>query len=272
MKKVIESSTTHIDTWNKSIWLLTLSEPFKALEQIQDCIKQTKTSGNVSDLAMAYLNGAHCNLLLTHLNEAKTYLASALELYEKQNDLIGIALSNIIDGAINLEQGALDQALENHSRAVELAQKAANPYVECYALTNIGIVLLHAEEIHEALSYFMQAATILKNVEEKGGTRDPLLQELDAVLFTNLGEAFLAIGETDNATGYLELARIAAENVQDIFSEIKILRNLAVVARRRREPDKAWELLQQAINKAERSEQKLVLIEIRIEQAILSIE
>ncbi|HRU29962.1 MAG TPA: GAF domain-containing protein, partial [Treponema sp.] len=180
----------------------------------------------------------------------------------------------LLESAIFLQQGSLDRALEDATKALEIAKSSEHLVLEAKAENSLGEVLVKAGAIHEGLEYLMQAASCLKRLETGASEHihNEDIHELQTRLFLNLGNAFLSIGETGNSIDYFELSLQSAEQNNDESSRMVILKGLSTAYRRSGDRTKAQDLLYQSIELAQKSKQELMLLDLYLEQALILIE
>lgn len=257
-----------IDRLNNEARALLMRSPAEARALAEDAVSMSSHSGYEKGRAAALINLAWCRFYLSELEGAVVAGSEALDLYGSMDDLVGVSLAFSILGAVDHERGDYDRALDRHMKALELARTAERKDCEATALAMVGEVLKDAGDVREALNYFMRAAEAMKD----GPLDSSESVELEASLFANIGQAFLDLGETENAAGYLELALGAAESSGDAVAEVRSIVGLAIVARRRGDRVAASALLDRALMLSSAGGQVLAGVETRIEQATLFIE
>ncbi len=256
------------DKLNEEARGILLRAPAEVRILAEDAISRSRREGYEQGRAAALINLAWSRFYLSELEAAVVAGTEALDLYGKSDDLAGVSAAFCILGAVDHERGDYDRALDLCMKALELARSAERKDREAAALAMIGEVLKDAGEVREALDYFMRAAEAMKG----GSDEFPMSAEQEANLFVNIGQAFLDLGETDNASGYLELGLGAAESNGDALAEIRAVKGLAVVARRKGDRILAAGLLGRALARSTSAGQILAGVETRIEQATLLIE
>ncbi len=257
-----------IDKLNEEARSLLLRAPGEVRFLAEEAVSRAHREGYARGRAAALINLAWSRFYLSELEAAVTAGTEALDLYGKLDDLAGVSAAFCILGAVDHERGDYDRALDLCMKALELARSAERKDREAAAFAMVGEVLKDAGEVREALDYFMRAAEAMKG----GSDEFPMDPEQEANLFVNIGQAFLELGETENASGYLELGLGAAELNGDALAEIRAVKGLAVVARRKGDRVLAAELLDRALARSSSAGQILAGVETRIEQATLFIE
>jgi len=257
-----------IDELNDSSWQVMLRDPVGAADIATHALELSRTIHYDKGIASALLNSAWCHLFLSDLSGAETFALEALNLYNAMDDLLGLSLSYNVLGAVFHERGEFDKALERFMKSLEIAKSLGRKDREAASLNNVGEVLKDAGEIQEALTYFMRASEAMKAMgdEKAAGV------EIEPNVLVNIGEAFLALGETENASSYLELALDSAEAVEDAGTEARTLKALANVAKRRGFVKEAQDLFTRALERAQSTGQILIASEAMTENAELLIE
>lgn len=235
-----------------------------------DALIEERPSTDPIRLAWNYIRKARSVLLLSRTKEAQEWAMKALELFKAHQHTRGLVHVFLFLGILFLEQGALEKSLENTTLAIELAQNMKSPELEILGFHTVGQVLLKTGEVHEALQYFLQADKKIKEATSLQGSK--AFYELETLLFINLGEAFVALGETDNGAEYFALAQEAAAHLNNVAVDIRILKGLAIIQKRRGFRKEALEMLERAIEAAQRYSLRLYLIELWLEVGVIYIE
>jgi len=263
----------------ETAWKLSAVNPAAAIEKAESLYEQAGELNSKKGKAWALLIKARGAFMMSDLELAKTSVLDAIACFQKYKEMTSLAEAFLLESAIFLQQGSLDRALEDATKTLEIAKSCEHLVLEAKAENSIGEVLVKAGAVQEGLEYLMQASECLKKIETKAvqetadqGERTGEIQELQARLFFNLGNAFLTIGETNNAIDYLELALQASEQNQDSASQINILKGLSIAHRRSGDRTKAQNLLYQSIALAQQSKQDLLLLDLYLEQALILIE
>lgn len=263
----------------ETAWKLSAVNPAAAIETAESLYEQAGELNSKKAKAWALLIKARGAFMMSDLELAKASVLDAIACFQKYKEMTSLAEAFLLESAIFLQQGSLDRALEDATKTLEIAKSCEHLVLEAKAENSIGEVLVKAGAIQEGLEYLMQASECLKKIETKAvqetadqGEGLGEIQELQARLFFNLGNAFLTIGETNNAIDYLELALQSAEQNQDSASQITILKGLSIAHRRSGDRTKAQNLLYQSIALAQQSKQDLLLLDLYLEQALILIE
>jgi diguanylate cyclase (GGDEF)-like protein len=260
-------------------WKLSSSHPILAIEKVETLYHRAEELQYQKGKAWALLIKSRSAFMMSNMELANTSVNKAISMFQKDNELLSLAEAFLMKSAISLKQGALDKALNAATKTLEIAKSCNDVLLEARAENGLGEVLLKAGAVHESLEYLMQASTYLKNLENNAkeeptdteSSQDDILN-LQARLFYNLGNAFLSIGETNNAIEHFELALASTEQNQDKTLELLIYKGLSVAYRRSGNRAKAQDLLFQAIEYAQTLQQDLMLLELYLEQALILIE
>jgi len=257
-----------IDELNDSSWNVMLKDPAKAADIATHALDLSRRCQYDKGRASALLNSAWCHLFLSDLSGAESIASEALELYNTMDNLLGLSLGYNLMGSVFHQRGDFDKALEWFMKSLEIAKSLGRKDREAAALNNVGEVLKDSGEIQEALTYFMRASEAMKAMgdEKTDGV------EIEPNVLVNIGESFLALGETENASSYLELALDSAEAVEDAGTQARTLKALAHVAKRRGSVKDAQDLFSRALEIAQSSGQVLIASEAMTENAELLIE
>ncbi|MCX7656311.1 MAG: diguanylate cyclase [Treponemataceae bacterium] len=251
-------------------FLLPITEIEEQVGAEEESRKEEYSPRDPIRLGWSYIRKARSVLLLSRTKEAQEWALKALELFKAHQYTQGLVHVFLFLGILFLEQGALEKSLENTTLAIELAQNMKSPELEILGLHTVGQVLLKTGEVHEALYYFLQADKKIKESSLLQGSK--AFYELETLLFINLGEAFIALGETDNGAEYFSLAQEAATHVNNVGIEIRILKGLAIIQKRKGARKEALELLERAVEQAKRYSLRLYLIELWLEIGVIYIE
>jgi len=284
-----DSRATLVDVLINEItkaWKLSAVNPADAIERAESLYNRAGELNYKKGKAWAQLIKARGALMMSDLELAKASVLDAIACFQKYKEMTSLAEAFLLESAIFLQQGSLDRALEDATKALEIAKSYELLVLEAKAENSIGEALVKAGAIQEGLEYLMQASECIKKAETRGiantGVSDlskngnseipDEIPELQARLFFNLGNAFLSIGETNNAIDYFELALQSAEQSEDSASQIHILKGLSTAYRRSGDRTKAQNLLYQSIALAQQGQQDLLLLELYLEQALILIE
>ncbi|MEW6564080.1 MAG: diguanylate cyclase [Spirochaetota bacterium] len=255
-------------------WKLCAFDPSLAMNSAQLLYQRAKELNYKKGKAWVLLVKARASLQLSDLEQAKTSVLEAINCFQKYKELTSLAEAFLLESAIFLQQGSLDRALEDATKALEIAKSSEHLVLEAKAENSLGEVLVKAGAIHEGLEYLMQVASCLKRLETGASEHihNEDIHELQTRLFLNLGNAFLSIGETGNSIDYFELSLQSAEQNNDESSRMVILKGLSTAYRRSGDRTKAQDLLYQSIELAQKSKQELMLLDLYLEQALILIE
>ena len=117
--------------------------------------------------------------------------------------------------------------------------------------------------LEEAESYFQQALTILREVQDRRGEANAL---------SSLGEVALQRGQLEEAEAYYRRALVMVREMHDRFLEAGTRSGLATIYVQRGEHDLAEELYRQALDLARTTQAGRVIVRILLEFACFLIE
>jgi response regulator RpfG family c-di-GMP phosphodiesterase len=100
-------------------------------------------------------------------------------------------------GAIENERGNVPEALSHHLLALDHARLLSDPAAEAKVLNNIGIAFAYAGLYRDALPCLIRATSIAP---------ETIRERLLPMTYSNLAQAYLAMGDLDKALGAIERA------------------------------------------------------------------
>ncbi|AEJ19033.1 diguanylate cyclase with TPR repeats [Gracilinema caldarium DSM 7334] len=267
-------------------WKLSSAHPILAIEKVETLFHRAEELQYQKGKAWALLIKSRSAFMMSNMELANSSVNKAISMFQKDNEISSLAEAFLIKSAISLKQGSLDKALNAATKTLEIAKSCNDILLEARAENGLGEVLLKAGAVHESLEYLMQASSYLKKLEnnfkqessdivfseDEYSPADDEILNLHARLFYNLGNAFLSIGETNNAIEHFELALESTEQNQDNTLELLIYKGLSIAYRRNGNRSKAQDLLFHAIEFAQTLQQDLMLLELYLEQALILIE
>lgn len=202
------------------------------------------------------------------IGRAETAAGESLEAFIAVDDLGGAARAFRLMGSCDHELGDLNRALERFMKALELARSVGDPSLEAASLTDIGEILTESGERREALSYFLEAAEVLKSQR----TEDAASGAEEGGVLLSIGQTLSALGETENAAGYLELALDAAERNASVRLESRACLSLGVLERRRGNAQAFGALIERGVRAARVDGAAPIVVDALLARAELRIE
>ncbi len=116
--------------------------------------------GNRLQLAYLLFNHTGTQIQLGLLEDARSSLTTALEIFETFDDMRGRAVSLTNLSLVRLFQQAPEEAKEIGSRALRASREIANSVIEAAALANLGNAERDLGEMDAALSHMKEAIAI----------------------------------------------------------------------------------------------------------------
>ena len=116
--------------------------------------------GNRLQLAYLLFNQTGSQMQLGLLDDARTSLTAALEIFETFDDMRGRAVSLTNLSMVRLLQQAPDEAKALGERALRAAREIANSVIEAAALANLGNAERELGELEAALAHMHEAIAI----------------------------------------------------------------------------------------------------------------
>jgi len=128
------------------------------------------------------------------VGDAESYYLRALELYERIGHRVGLASIFVDLGLFHTELGLLDRALEFYTRARELADEIAFPFVACVERIDASYCYRLRGELDMAKASAESALAIARDIKS---------QHLESAALGTLGAAECALGDNAAATAHL---------------------------------------------------------------------
>ena len=238
----------------------------EAAAQFEAAANIYRTLGNRLQLAYLLFNQTGSQMLLGLLDDARSSLTAALEIFETFDDTRGRAASLTNLSMVRLLQRAPDEAKEIGLRALHAAREIANSVIEAGALANLGNAERELGELDAALTHMKEAIAIRERLnrsatfEELGDfalaqmkagdadavrTADDIVQRADAsgentvwphYCFWAAARVYHDQGDTNRATAALqraeELVRVqldamADQRSREAFGELASVRGIS---------------------------------------------
>ncbi|HVG40854.1 MAG TPA: adenylate/guanylate cyclase domain-containing protein [Chitinophagaceae bacterium] len=177
-------------------------DPSKALSLAQQAQNVSKKINFLKGEAYALKNMGLIYQVQGKYKETLDYFDQSLEIFERQNDKVGI--SNLLNnkGSIYAEQGDDARALQYCLQSLKIAEEIKDKMRIMSALVNIGSIY-HNKEDPRAKDYLLKALPIC----EETGNKDAF-----GVIAGNIGEIYSDLGNTDSSLIYYQKALNANKN------------------------------------------------------------
>ncbi len=141
-------------------------------------------------------------------------------------------------GAIYIEKGELDRALEHLEQCLNLRKEIGNPHDVAVTLHNIAIIHTRKGNLDQALTYFEQS---LANWKKIGNPHDI------AKVLNKIGFVYREKGELNEALTYLEQSLEYWNEIDHLDGIAIALQSIGVIHADRGELDRALEYLEQSL-------------------------
>ncbi len=191
------------------------SQSMQQLEQ-QDKKESEVYAGNLYQIGMIFY-------YTRNIPYALHYLAQAMEIFKKIENIRGI--SNCLHALANIQvaQGQFEAAYANYNKSLEYDKLLGNPDSELITLQAIGNLFLTAGTIIKAEEFFKQSLTIAEKLNKRVGI---------ATLNYNLGMVTLAQGKYEDSFFLLQKALIISEELGDKSTCAYVLKTLGELFRK----------------------------------------
>jgi CHAT domain-containing protein/tetratricopeptide (TPR) repeat protein len=175
------------------------SQPDSAIYYLQEALPFLEEAQNWSYYVSAY-NGLFSSYFLKmDYDQAEHYAQLAVQQAEKHKEAAGVPLGRAYSnlGRFYREKGALDQALTQYRKALEVLQAQPSPNLNDLALVygNMGVVFRRKGDFGEATRYYEKSLALL---QEMYGKKHPRI----ASLYYTLGRSHEEAGEKEEALAH----------------------------------------------------------------------
>ena len=204
--------------------------------------------------AMLYSLGS-LHMFEYKLDEARSRLGLACELFDQVGDVHGGALALRNLAFVDRIQGRLDEAMAGYEKALVMLSEVNDSTAEAHVLSNMAQIHLDRGLIAEGKETM---AAGLAAVERSGNRR------VRAQILCRLGEAHLQIDEVTEAEYVFTQALETVRSVGDPVGECYALRGLAVARSHQGSHGAAYEMLEQAMVIASQAQEVLAIGRIQL--------
>jgi tetratricopeptide (TPR) repeat protein/transcriptional regulator with XRE-family HTH domain len=172
--------------------------------------------------AAAHLSLGSCAWAQGRHRQAVNHHTRMLELARQAGWAEGQAAALGNLGSLYRQLGQLDRAVEHLTGSLELNERTGRLGGQATSLVNLGTVWTDLGRLDEAVERYRQALVLYQRTGSRGG---------EAVSLANLGEAYLTLGQLDRALDHFARALAAGRDVGDRSVEGEILACIAAVHR-----------------------------------------
>ncbi len=212
------SKFKEIGNYSRSIEsVLEISIILESQYKFEESIENLNESLNIIFIDSDTLNGLRAEIYLqlgTALEELTLYkssidaLINALEIYEINNDSVGISSCLINLGSLLLSDGNYSDAYKYTNKALEISTLLNDKNSISVSLNNIGYIYSYTKKPEKALAYFSRSFEIDKELNDNYGM---------SICLNNIGDTYKDLGDTVMAISYytkcLEIARLDSNDM-----------------------------------------------------------
>jgi signal transduction histidine kinase len=155
-----------------------------------------------------------------------------------QDDVYGKASVYNLKGLMDMETGALEEALSSYLASLKLGEQTENLHAVANPYHNIGIVYEQLEDYDSALDNYLEALELRKEINDTAF----IIQSWVAI-----GGAYFWKRDYDNAKAYLQQSLVMLDRHPDVWTRSKALLNLGLTLQETGEFPEALAVFRQAI-------------------------
>lgn len=168
----------------------------------------------------------------TALNQeesALSYYRQALVIWEELDEHSDEGMVIYLMAATYDRAGLYEEALEYYRRTLEIWQENQCLCREDWPLIGIGRIYYRRGEYEEALPYYHQALAFLRGIHPALAAATGLQgRSQEAEILNTIGNAYLRLGDCENARVFFEQALVAEREVGNRSREAMVLGNIGV--------------------------------------------
>lgn len=173
---------------------LALENPKKSFEIAKAVKEIADANGLEVQKAYAYFHMSYACRVMSEYSNGLDYAFKALEIFIRENNIIGISKIRNIIGIIYFYYGDFTSALENFIISLELLGDCFDPTRESAILNNIGEIYREADQLDKALDYYERALKI---------SIDNQLILNASTIYINIGEIYFLIKNEEKSLEYI---------------------------------------------------------------------
>ena len=209
-----DDDVQRIDDLIRQASALVQSNGQAALALADEALARAEPLGHGRGVADAHLNAGRALMTTGAYDRAVVRFYQAQSVYAELSDDNGVirALNGL--GAVFLQVGDTEQAMEYLGRSLELARERKSAARELAALNNIGELLSREARYEEALEHYGPAAERAAELGDRG---------LTAIILNNLGRVCVDLGRLEEASGHLRRSLELAAAEGDRVTEAEVL-------------------------------------------------
>ena len=172
---------------------------------------------------------AFCYISLEEYDKADSVIQQMISESTKLNYQKGVGLAYRNFGLINVYNGKYKEAVAYHLKALDIWEKIKNTKLCCVSNSDLGIAFYYQENYKKAAYYWENALALNTNKESNDYIGD----------CTNLGQAYVALGDYDKATTCLKKTMAHYANNKKSLNYTNALTGLANIEFKRKNYNQA---------------------------------
>lgn len=181
-----------------------------------------------------------------------TYYAASREIFETEQDILGVANVWVNEGVVHYYRGDFDQAAESYVRAVKLYDEIGEIERQSVTLGNLGAIWMEAKNPEKAVIYFTNGLDVARQMQDTVSMISALV---------NLGHGLSGVGDTLKAVEFYIQANNLAEMTSDYRNLMVINNNLSDLYTKRMQYSEAYAYSLASLTYARSIEHKFDLTE-----------
>ncbi len=122
-------------------------------------------SGNLLTLSGIYINRAEFLLNITSIDAAQLYCDKALEVFQRSNDILGIAEAYKFYGCIHRHRGEWEAATDAFTQSIQRYQSCRNPQGEAEGCYEFGLMYQACQDSPQARYFLQRARSLYEQLE-----------------------------------------------------------------------------------------------------------
>ncbi|BDX06796.1 hypothetical protein MACH26_23170 [Planctobacterium marinum] len=241
--------------------LQSIGEHTRAINQYLSAAKFYQNTNN-----RLYLSYVYNNIANTYI-EAKLY-ASALEYYEQSNEIIpqSSAIKGIADTLFKM--GEIEDSLGYYQQSLQMYRSENDSFGIALIRNGQGDVYLAKQDFKRALVLFREALSLAEEMQQKYTVEYST---------RGLAKSYLGLEQLDEASKWLEKARMLAKEKNDNVALLKNLKIASQIHRQKGELEKSIKTLMEYLEletsyQAEKDKTQLVVLQALFESETKALE
>ena len=218
--------------------LQSLGKPYEAEQMLLKSFSIADKLGEIAIASVAVGNLALLYRETQNFDRAEEMLRQALQLDERMKHKDGIARANINLGTVLFEKSRFEEASTHFKESLRLYEELGLPELASQAAYNLGNAHRALKHPAEAESCYRKAIDFFMNANDASGV---------AKAAGNLGAVYLDSGRLAEAEEEFNIALDAAREVGEGRTIAMQMRNLAVLAHMKGQPERACQGLRESL-------------------------